>query len=57
MLIYKLASNTVSKWNSGTYFLSVLRDLCQKENRWKRKQYATFIGKMKKLRNFFSEHV
>jgi len=57
MLIYKLASDTVSKWNSGTYLLSVLRDVWQKEKRWKRKQYAIFVGKMKKLRNFFSEHV
>jgi hypothetical protein len=57
LLIYKLASDTVREWNGGTYLLAVLRDVWQKENRWKRKQYAIFTGKMKKLKNFFSEHV
>jgi len=37
LLTYKLASDRVSKLNSGTYLLSVLTDLWQKENRWKRK--------------------
>jgi hypothetical protein len=57
LLIYKLASDTVSKWYSGAYLLSVLRDVWQKENRWKRKQHAIFTGKRNKLKYFFSEHV
>ena len=48
LLIYKLASDAVSKLNSGTYLLSVLRDVWQKGNRWKGKQHEIFIGKRNK---------